>query len=341
MRIICFAGGTLGHIMPCITLIKEVKKKYPSTYVILVATNKDEKYEVTKDNCIDKTYYIESYKLSCSFNEQFKNIKAYRKIKEIVKSHDITIAYGFGGYISGIGILACNSLNIKTYLHEQNSVMGKANRLLSKYVNKVFLSYPLKKMKKNYELVGNPVFVNAVNRKQNIYKIKNKILFTSGTLGAKTLNQFVINLSYTNLLDDYDIYIITGKKYYNDVVGKIKKSNYHVKSFSNTLLEEIAESDIVISRAGATTIFEILGTNTLSILIPSPNVTDNHQYHNAVYFKDQGCLEMIEEKDLSINNFIDKLNKLKKNKDEYIKSINSLNIIDLTKSMIDEVVLND
>lgn len=341
MRIIFFAGGTLGHIMPCVTLIKEIKKQYPSSFIILVSTYKDDKYIITKDTSIDKTYYLESYKLSLNIKKQKKNLDCYKKIKEIILNEDIQIAYGFGGYISGIGILAGKRLKLKTYLHEQNSVMGKANKYLEKYVDKVFLSYPAKKMKDNYELVGNPVFLNALELKKHIYKVKNKILFTSGTLGAKAINQFVINISNTPFLDNYDIYLITGKKYYEDVVKKVKKPNYHIYSFSNNLLQEIAESEIVISRAGATTLFEILGTKTLSIVIPSPNVTNNHQYHNAAHFKSKGCLEMIEEEDLSINYFMTLLKKLIDNKNEYLQAINKLDIINLKKSMIDNVINNE
>jgi UDP-N-acetylglucosamine:LPS N-acetylglucosamine transferase len=95
----------------------------------------------------------------------------------------------------------------------------------------VFLSYPTKKIKHNYELVGNPVFLNALELKKHIYKVKNKILFTSGTLGAKAINQFVINISNTPFLDNYDIYVVTGKKYYEDVVKKVNKPNYHIYSF--------------------------------------------------------------------------------------------------------------
>ena len=108
----------------------------------------------------------------------------------------------------------------------------------------------------------------------------------------------------------------------------------------NNLIKEIAESEIVISRAGATTIFEILGTKTLSIVVPSPNVTNNHQYYNASYFKSKGCLEMIEE-ELSINHFMTLFKKLIDNKNEYLQAINKLDIINLKKSMIDNVINNE
>ena len=168
MKIVCFTGGTLGHIMPCVILIKEIKKRYNDVQVIVCATSKDTSYEVLKSEKIDKVYYIECSKMSKNIKSYVKNLKAYNKIKKILKEEKVEIAYGFGGYISGIGVLAAKSLKLKTYLHEQNSVMGKANKKLSGMVEKVFLSYPVEKMKKNYLLVGNPVYLNALNVKKDI-----------------------------------------------------------------------------------------------------------------------------------------------------------------------------
>lgn len=338
MKIVCFTGGTLGHIMPCVILIKEIKKRYNDVQVIVCATSKDISYEVLKSEKIDKVYYIECSKMSKNIKSYVKNLKAYNKIKKILKEEKVEIAYGFGGYISGIGILAAKSLKLKTYLHEQNSVMGKANKLLSKMVNKVFLSYPVKKMKKNYLLVGNPVYLNALNVKKDIYKIKKKILFTSGTLGAKVINDLAVNLINNEYLKEYDIYIVTGKKYYDNIRNRVNGRVVHIFSFSNNLINEIASSDIVVSRAGASTLFEIIGTSTLSIIIPSINVTNNHQYHNAVYFKELGCIEMIEEKDLTMSNFIHKLNMLNSDKDIYINNMKNYHSNKIYEHMIDEVL---
>lgn len=338
MKIVCFTGGTLGHIMPCVTLIKEIKKRYKNVDIIVFATTKDTSYEVLKSSEINKVYYIECSKINKNIKAQVRNILAYKQIKKILKEEKVNVAYGFGGYISGIGILAAKSLKIKTYLHEQNSVMGKANKMLSGMVDKVFLSYPVKKMKKNYLLVGNPVYLNALEVKKDIYKIKKKILFTSGTLGAKVVNDLAVNLINNGYLKDYDIYIVTGKKYYDNIRNRVSGDLVHVYPFCDNLINEIASSDIVISRAGSSTLFEIIGTSTLSIIIPSINVTNNHQYHNAMYFKELGCIEMIEEKDLTMSNFINKLNMLIADKDIYLNNIKNYNSNKIYEHMIDEVL---
>ena len=132
MKMIIFTGGTLGHIMPAIVLIKEIKKRYQDSYIVVVATSKDQDYEIFRTKDIDKIYFLNASKASFNILKQIKNLKVYHEIKNIIKEENVEIAYGFGGYISGIGMLAAKFSKLKTYLHEQNSVMGKANKILSK-----------------------------------------------------------------------------------------------------------------------------------------------------------------------------------------------------------------
>lgn len=338
MKMIFFTGGTLGHIMPCVMLIKEIKKRYKDIYIFVAATIKDKNYEILKTKEIDEIIYLECYKLSSNINNQIKNIKTYYEIKRLINKEKIDIAYGFGGYISGIGIVAARNQNLKTYIHEQNSVMGKANKLVTKLVNKVFLSYPVSNMKKNYHLVGSPVYVNALNIRKRIYKLKHKILITSGTLGSKVLNDFAVNLINNGYLDEFDVNIVTGKKYYEDVRKRLNNKNVKIIPFNNDLISDIASSEIVISRGGSSTLFEIIGTTTLSIIIPSPNVTNNHQYFNAKYFYEKKFIEMIEEKDLSINNFMNKLHTLISDKSFYINNMKNCNFENIYDYMIEGVI---
>ena len=335
---IFFTGGTLGHIMPCVTLIKEIKKRYKDIYIMVVATTKDTNYEILKSKEIDKIIYLECYKLSYNIKKQFINYKTYNEISKIIIENNFDVAYGFGGYISGIGIVAAKKQNLKTYIHEQNSVMGIANKLVARFVNDVFLSYPINNKRKNYHLVGSPVYMNALNIKKNIYKLKNKILFTSGTLGSKVINDFAVNLINNGYLDDFDIYLVTGKKYYEDVRKRLNKKNVKILPFNNDLIKDIASSEIVISRGGSSTLFEIIGTSTLSIIIPSPIVTNNHQYYNALYFYEKKFIEMIEEKDLSINNFMNKLHILISDKSLYINNMKNCEFDKIYEYMIEGVI---
>lgn len=334
MRIIFFAGGTLGHITPAIYLVNQIKQRYPNSYIIFAATNKDKSYEIINHSKCDKVIYFECYSTNFNIKKQLLNFKTYQQIKKVITEENIKIAYGFGGYISGIGIFAASNLDLYIYIHEQNSVMGKANKLSSKKANKVFLSFPMKQKYNNFELVGSPVYHKASQVKKQVYKEKNKVLFTSGTLGAKVINQLAVNLSVGHYLDNFKVTIITGKRYYEDVKKLVKNYNIEVKAFSNNLIEEIASSEIVISRAGSSTLFEIIGTNTLSIVIPSPNVTNNHQYYNALYFSDLKCLEMINEEDLTINNFLNCFNNLINSKHIYYDNIKKLKMENVIDKMI-------
>ena len=146
-----------------------------------------------------------------------------------------------------------------------------------------------------------------------------------------------VNLINSGYLKEFDIYIVTGKKYYEEVKKLITNNQVKIYPFSNNLISEIASSDIVISRAGSSTLFEILGTKTLSIIIPSINVTANHQYHNAAYFKKLGLIEMIEEKDLTLTNFINTFNTLITEKELYQERMNKYQNNHQIYKMIDEV----
>lgn len=334
MRIIFFAGGTLGHITPAIELVNQIKKRYSKSYIVFVATIKDKSYEIINNSKCDKVMYFECYSTNFNIKKHLLNFKVYQQIKKIIKEEDINVAYGFGGYISGIGVFAASNLNLDIYIHEQNSVIGKANKLSAKKANKVFLSFPIKEKNKNFELVGSPVYHKALQVKKQVYKEKHKVLFTSGTLGAKVINQLAVNLIVGHCLDDYNVTIITGKKYYDDVKKLLRNYNIEVIAFSNNLIEEIASSEVVISRAGSSTLFEIIGTNTLSIVIPSTNVTNNHQYYNALYFNDLKCIEMINEDDLTINNFLNSFNKIIKSKQIYYDNIKKLKMENVIDKMI-------
>ena len=336
MKLIIFAGGTLGHISPAVELIKLIKNKYQNIYIMLVATKKDKNFQIIKNCVCDEKLFIECYSIKSSIKKNIINLKAYLELRKLMKSKQITSAIGFGGYISGLGIKAAQSLKLKTFIHEQNSILGLSNKLVLKKVNMMYLSFPINKFKQT-TLVGNPVYFKAQSIKKNIYKERNKVLFTSGTLGAKEINQLAVNLILGKHLTNYDVTIITGKKYYKDVCKILKNTSTKIYEFSNSLIEQMASSEIVISRAGSGSLFEIIGTNTLSIIIPSPNVTNNHQYYNALYFKNLECIEMIEEKDLSINNFLMKFNNLIANKEKYYQNMSILKIDNIIDKMIEEI----
>lgn len=339
MNILVVAGGTLGHIRPALVYINEVKKKDSKTNIYFIATTKDKKYEILKNNNITNIYYLNAFGMNTNIKKCFINLKCLSKINKIIKELKINTVIGFGGYISGIALLAGKLNKCKTYIHEQNSIMGRANRLICKHVDKIYLSYPLKNNQyQNSLIVGNLVYLDASNLKTKIYKEKNTILFTSGSLGSKIVNDIAVKFIRSEYFEQYKHYkviIITGDAYYLDIKNKlINHPQIEIIPFTNDLVTYLCKSEIVISRAGASTLFEIMASLSVPLIIPSINVTENHQYYNAKYFTDLKCGRLLEEKDLNIDTFLKELKLIKDNYLTYKENIKNLDI----KSSFDEMI---
>lgn len=342
---ICFcAGGTLGHINPAITLINEIKN---DNRIIFVTTKKDEKYDIIKNNKnIDNIYYLEAYGIPKSIfqfpNAIYKNIKVIKEIKKIFKNEKVDLVIGMGGYISGLGIYIANKEKIKTIIHEQNSVLGFANKLNIKKTDIILTSFEntigINKNKNNVKVIGNPRYIEALKISKNSFNTRNNIIVTSGTLGSKYINDLICEMVNDSMFDNYTLTLITGRRYYNEVLNKIKKMpNIKIKPFSNNLLEDLSKAGIVISRAGSSTLFEILALKIPSIVIPSPNVTKNHQYYNAKNFNDLKLIKMIEESNLNKENLMDTIKTIEKEYDIYINNLEQYKIDCSIKSFIQEI----
>ena len=317
-KIIISGGGTLGHILPIIPVIMEIYEKYDIYYIGTVKGNERKYFE---DNNLIK-YFKKIYYLDMEgINRKniVKNIKVLykyyiirKKIKNIYNLVKPSLVIGMGGYISGACIHIAIKKEIKTIIHEQNSVMGLANKMVYKNVNKVLLSYDIDNIK-NKKVIGNPRYSYV---KEN-YKItdQNTILIVGGSLGSDFINELILNNASKLKINDYKIKLIVGRKYYKNNESKIKEivnynSSITVYPFLNNLNEEMSKASLIISRSGATTISEILGLTKPSILIPSPNVTNNHQYKNAYKLYEKGCCKLIEEKNLNIDLLISEINEI-------------------------------
>lgn len=327
MNILFSAGGTLGHIYPAITLMNEYLKSHNNKQVYFLVNNKDQKFlkklEIPKE--VEIIYY-EAYGFSKSI---FKLVKAviintitYNKVKKLIKKNNIKVVIGMGGYISGIAIKAGKTIGAKTIIHEQNSVIGLANKLSLKYTDLFLTTFPMKKLKNKQIEVGNPRYFEAKIYANNFLKDKSNLLIMSGTLGAEQINSIAIEFLKNDFSRRFTTIIITGARYYNEYKNKIKPNpNFQIIPFSNETLKLISQSGIVISRAGSSSIFEILGAGSIPILIPSPNVTKNHQFYNAKSILDKGLGYMIEEKELTITKLIDTIKIALNNYDEMINKI--------------------
>lgn len=327
MKIIVSGGGTMGHIKPAMIVSDELLKN--NEVIFFGNKNSKEKKEADKREKLD---YVEIDVLGFNHNI-FRNIKAIiklffaykyclKKLKHIKPDRVI----GFGGYVSAPVLLAAKKLKIKSYIHEQNSIPGKVNKYLSKYVSNSFISFPnTDNYLKNTIFTGNPVN-KIIYKPTNLIKKGTKtILFIGGSLGAKTINEEALKLK-----NKYNIILISGEKYYEE----IDKKGIKVIKYFEDLPSLMVESDLIVSRSGATTISEILAIGKPVIFIPSPNVSNNHQLYNASFLYDNKACFMVEEKNITIleekidillnNNFIREemiLNQRKLNKVDSLKKI--------------------
>jgi len=300
-KIIITGGGTLGHILPILPVVFSIYNEY-DLYFIGTIKGKEKSY-FKKNNIIryfKKIYYVDMIginrkKIYKNFVTIIKYIKSSYEIKKILGKIKPDLVIGMGGYISGVVIKQAIKKDIKTIIHEQNAIMGFANKLVYKKVNKVLLTYEIKDLNiKNKCLIGNP----RLNYVKKTYKTsdKNIILIFGGSLGSVFLNNLIINnIDYFNI-QFYNIYLVVGDKYYVDNQSKIKKieKDYtfiKIYNFLDNIIDIMKDSSLIICRSGASTISEILGLrkrgNKLRIEPNIPISWDGYKatyhYNNTVY----------------------------------------------------------
>ncbi len=313
MRVIITAGGTGGHIYPALSIINKINELEPNSEFLYIGThNRMEKDIVPKHNI--KYIGLEIYGLSKK--DMLKNIKnvfligkAYKSCKKNIKDFKPDVVVGVGGYVTFPVIMAAHSLHVKTFIHEQNSIPGKSNRLLEKFVDAIGISFiDSKKYFKDENKVyftGNPCSENAIDIepiKKSEYSLKSYkklVLIVSGSLGSNVINDKMIE--FLNSVDSkkYEVIYVTGKSYYDEFNKNKFSDNVHIVPFIENMSGLLKNVDVIVSRAGASSLSEIIALSIPSIIIPSPYVANNHQYYNALSLKNNEACIMIEEKDLN------------------------------------------
>lgn len=323
MKVIITAGGTGGHIYPALAIINKIKELEPNSEFIYIGThNRMEKDIVPKHNI--KYVPLEIYGLSKKdMVRNIKNIflikKSINKCKSIMEDFKPDIVIGVGGYVTYPVIKAANSLKIKTFIHEQNSIPGKSNRALEKMVDAIGVSFESSKKyfkdKSKVHFTGNPCSENAINTKpvlKSTYGVSNTrklVLIVSGSLGSNTINEKMIDYLENVGRNNYDVIYVTGKSHYEEFSKNIFPKNVHIVPFIENMSGLLKNTDVIVSRAGASSLSEILALKVSSIIIPSPYVANNHQYYNALSLKENDACIMIEEKNLNKDILSDSINK--------------------------------
>ena len=301
IRLIVSGGGTGGHIFPALSIANAVKAKCPEAEILFVgAENRMEMQRVPAAG-----YPIIGLPVS-GFDRKnlLKNIavlwrlmKSRRKARAIIRDFRPHVAVGVGGYASGPTLKEAGAMGVPTLLQEQNSYAGVTNKLLAKQAACICVAYEGMERffpKEKIKLTGNPVRQNLLDaaiahdeavKTFGLDPAKKTVLIVGGSLGARTLNESMLGAWDTLKESDVQFIWQTGKYYYEDITRQLKGrelKNVHVCDFISSMDAAYAAADLVISRAGAGSISEFCLLGKAVILVPSPNVSEDHQTKNAL-----------------------------------------------------------
>lgn len=309
-------GGTGGHIFPAISIANALKQIDPHCEVLFIGAEGHMEMERVpaagynieglKVEGLDRQHLLRNFKVICNL------LSSLPKARRIIKNFKPDVAVGVGGYASAAALLVAKSMNIPIVLQEQNGFAGVANKLLAKKAEKICVAYsgmerffPADKI----ILTGNPIRQNLFNPeldKNDAYAafgFKNNIptlLVMGGSLGAMTINNGMIKGLKQFAQAGVQVIWQTGKRYFADAKKAFDEnpcSNVLVTDFISRVDYAYAIADVVVARAGASTISELTFLGKPSILIPSPNVAEDHQTHNAMALANQNAAICLPDKE--------------------------------------------
>lgn len=340
MRVLMSGGGTGGHVNPAIAIADIIKQRNPDSVIEFVGTKRGIENKLVP-HAGYKLHHIEIQGIRRSLSP--KNLKtaylAFRSFgvcKKIIKKFKPDVVIGTGGYACWPVVRAAAALGIPTVLHESNATPGFAIKMLEKKATKIFVNFdetiPQLKCSEKAVRVGNPlrgdfstVSREDMREKQGITgKYRYFILSLGGSMGAERINHEVIDMmkNYTSKHPEILHIHSTGSIEYEDTkkmfedAGLTEYNNLQLLEYIYDMPEKMAAADIVINRAGAMTLAEIALLGRASVLIPSPNVTNNHQYKNAHVLEKADACVLIEEKQLLDGKLASAVKELIENEDK-------------------------
>lgn len=315
MKIAITAGGTGGHIFPALAIINKIKSHDKNSKFLYFGTTDRMEKDIIPEKGIP---YIGIQMKGLNRKNILKNITvlkiylaAIKKAEVELKKFKPDIVIGVGGYITAPVLVAANHLGIKTIIHEQNSIPGVSNKLLSHFVNKICVSFKESESyfpKKKTIYTGNPrseeiLSMEKGKREDFGFNHKSKfIILVMGSLGSLTMTKKMKELIPSFKDKDYQVLVVTGKNYYDNYKDVKTPTNVKIVPFYDA--KYMKDADLIITRSGASTIAEVTALLLPSIMIPSPYVTHNHQYKNAKALEDKKACKILEEKDFCKENLL-------------------------------------
>ena len=373
MKVVIAAAGTAGHINPGIAIANKIKEKEKDSEITFIGTTRG-----LENDLVPRAGYklrtIDAYGLSKKISidnlkKMYKTFKGLGEAKAIIKELKPDIVIGTGGYICGATISAAHSLKIPTMLHESNSFPGRAVRMLAKKTDTILISFEEARERipkcKNIVFTGTPVKIKKKTfSKEQILKIKEDlgikdekpiVLIFGGSQGARRINEAVLGIIKNKLNKDYQIVWATGPKQYDVIKEKLEDSNINIKYIENTKIlsyiynmEEVMNiADLIVSRSGAMTITEIANLAKPSILVPLPNVSNDHQMYNAKVLADKKAAVIFKDEDLNTVDLNNKINEIVLDKNKKLQmgenafTVSTNNVEDKIWSEIEKLVRSE
>lgn len=324
MKIVLTGGGTGGHIYPALSIAKEIQRRHPQAELLYIGTDKGLEKEIVAQTDIPfEAIEISGFKRSLSLENMktvWRFLRGSSRSKKLLQAFQPDAVIGTGGYVCGPVIYAAAKLQVPTIIHEQNAVPGLTNAFLSRYTDCVAVSFKgtEKQFAKAKKVVytGNPCATEVVQADPargraslHIQDQSDIVLMVGGSRGALALNQAMIELvPHLPQLPDTHFVFVTGKPYYDRTKEEIDKlccqmehppERLQVLPYIDNMPQVLAATSLIINRAGASFLAEITALGIPSILVPSPNVTNNHQEANARWLSEQQASILFLERELS------------------------------------------
>ena len=325
MRVLIAAAGTAGHINPGISIANKIKEEEEDSEIAFIGTSRGLENDLVPRAGFElKT--ISAYGLSKEISidnlkKMCKTLKGVKQANKIVKDFKPDILIGTGGYICGAAVVAAKAYKVPVLLHESNAFPGKAVKMASRKADTILVSFKetIDQIKncKNVVYTGTPVKVKkqnySINEKLKIIKsfdlseTKPIVLVFGGSQGAKKINEAIINIIEEHKNKNYQIMWATGPQQYDIIKDELLAKNIDINNISNFKIvpyiynmEEIENvADLIVARSGAMTITEIANLSKPSILIPLPNVSNDHQMYNAKILEKVEAAKIIKNDELN------------------------------------------
>ncbi|TDE29728.1 undecaprenyldiphospho-muramoylpentapeptide beta-N-acetylglucosaminyltransferase [Flavobacterium ranwuense] len=354
-KFILSGGGTGGHIYPAIAIANELKSRFPDAEFLFVgAKDKMEMQKVPQAGYNIKGLWISGLQRRLTLDNALfpvKLLSSLLKSRTIIKQFKPDVVIGTGGFASGPLLQVAAIAGIPTVIQEQNSFPGITNKLLSKKANKICVAYEnLERFfpKEKMILTGNPVrqdLIDIESKREeaiqffNLDPNKKTLLVLGGSLGARRVNQLIEKELANMLSQNVQVIWQCGKLYLEDY-KKYNSANVQVVAFIERMDLVYAAADIVISRAGASSVSELCIVGKPVIFIPSPNVAEDHQTKNAQAIVDKKGALMLKESELDsqFSLVFEVLLKDLGKQNQLSENIKLLAMPEATKQIVDEIV---